>query len=162
MRPRRTRFTSGAMDEARLLPASKRRWEKKRGQLSPITEIDRRIEWANQNDPGKLPALNAIKTYPSAMVLADLPSRQIEMWALLGLNCGMTNSDIGSLKCNRIVHGYLNRKRVKTEGVENAPTVTCKLWTETCELLHERKSGGEYLFTSQDGSSDGFPFPAVA
>src|SRR5262249_13038206 len=32
-------------------------WEKKRGQLTPLTEIDRRIEWATQNDPGELRSL---------------------------------------------------------------------------------------------------------
>ena len=101
----------------------------------------------------------------SQTVLANLPERH-RLWALLGLNCGMTNADLGSLFWesdglkigsrvkvgDRVaeVAGLLNaqrwiitRRRVKTGDTPNTPTVTYKLWPETVSLLksHDRRRG---------------------
>ena len=95
----------------------------------------------------------AVQIVPAADVrneLASLPEL-LRCWALLGLNCGMTNADIGNLKVSQIEDGYLTRKRVKTEGVEDVPTVSYQLWPETILLLDKFKSDGEYWFTSQNG-----------
>lgn len=96
----------------------------------------------------------AVKEFPAVVVqteLAALP-KLLRCWALLGLNCGMTNADIGNLKVTQIAKGYLTRKRVKTEGSEDVPTVTYALWPETTILLDEFKSDGEYWFLSQGGT----------
>ena len=62
------------------------------------------------------------------------------LYALLGLNCGMTNADIGALKQSAVKGGYLTRKRVKTENQDNVPVVSYKLWQETERLLNQFRS----------------------
>ncbi len=99
---------------------------------------------------------SAIKTYSPEVVRAELASlpERLRVWALLGLNCGMTNADIGNLHKSQVVNGYLTRKRVKTERTDNVPTVTYLLWAETIELLDKFKSAAssEFWFVSQDGT----------
>jgi integrase len=98
-------------------------------------------------------------------VLAGLTNRQ-RLYALLGLNAGMTSADIGQLTKDMISGDKLTRKRVKTAGVKTVPTVTYTLWPETMELLAECGSDhptlvltgktGEALWSSRleaDGST---------
>jgi hypothetical protein len=83
-----------------------------------------------------------VKTYPLETVkseLAKLPDK-LRLYALLGLNCGMTNTDISALRHDMIVGDYLIRKRVKTGDNANVPTVAYHLWTETMALLNQFKS----------------------
>lgn len=91
-----------------------------------------------------------IKVYPLEevkQVLAALTPR-LRLYALLGLNCGMTNVDIGRLTKGMVdlKEGVLTRKRVKTEDEENVPTVSYRLWPETLELLREHQSSHPELF----------------
>lgn len=98
---------------------------------------------------------NAIKTFETKDVIAavsGLPEK-LKLFALLGLNCGMTNSDIGALKKDQVEGGYLTRKRVKTEENANVPMVKYKLWKETARLLQKYKSNDANLwFTSESGA----------
>jgi integrase len=103
-------------------------------------------------------AVKAIKTWSAEEVracLGTLPPR-MQLWALLGLNCGMTNVDIGSLRKDQVnlKTGRLVRKRVKTETHELVPTVDYRLWPETLKLLKEHWSKHPELgLTSSDGTS---------
>jgi integrase len=71
-------------------------------------------------------------------VVENLPS-QLRLFALLGLNCGMTNVDIGLLRKDQVdlARGRLVRKRVKTAEHDEVPTVDYPLWLETLALLHK-------------------------
>lgn len=84
----------------------------------------------------------AVKKYDLAevrRVLGGLTPR-FRLYALLGLNCGMTSADIGQLTKDMIRGGVLTRRRVKTGPNPNVPTVSYKLWPETLALLEECKS----------------------
>lgn len=79
----------------------------------------------------------AVRKYDTAevrKVLKGLTDRQ-RLYALFGLNCGMTSADIGQLTKDMIEGDKLTRKRVKTEQWERVPTVTYVLWPETLALL---------------------------
>ena len=96
----------------------------------------------------------AVKTWPLAEVreaIKGLPER-LGLFALLGLNCGMTNADIGQLRQNQVQKGYLTRKRVKTSHNENVPVVKYRLWLETQRLLDKFRSQGELFFLSKEGT----------
>jgi integrase len=92
----------------------------------------------------------AVKTYPTAKVrhvLATLKSR-LKLYALLGLNCGMTNVDIAALKKDEIdlKRGTVTRRRTKTGDNANVPVVRYKLWPETVRLLRKHQSTHPELF----------------
>lgn len=83
-----------------------------------------------------------VKTWPVETVRAELkalPDRY-RLYALLGLNCGMTNSDISELRKDMVKDGILTRRRVKTGDNEAVPTVSYRLWPETIALLNQFKS----------------------
>ena len=99
----------------------------------------------------------AVATYPPADIRTCLKTLKprLRLYALLGLNCGMTNVDIGGLRKDQVdlTKGRLVRKRVKTEGHERVPTVDYPLWPETLELLREHWSGhAELALTSEKGT----------
>lgn len=97
----------------------------------------------------------AIKTYPADFVRATVQALPdlLRLWALLGLNCGMTNADIGALRQDMVADGFLVRKRVKTAGNENVPTVRYRLWPETLDLLkRHRATSSDLWFVSQSGT----------
>jgi integrase len=103
------------------------------------------------------PSHREVKVYPPdtvRAVLAGLSSR-FRLYALLGLNCGMTSVDIGALRKDQVdlARGRLVRKRVKTEAVAYVPTVNYALWPETVELLREHWSEHPSLvLTSANGT----------
>jgi hypothetical protein len=80
--------------------------------------------------------LPAVRTVPKR-----LPDR-LRLYALLAINCGMTNCDIGCLTKDMVDLGgaTLTRKRVKTEDQADVPTVTYALWPETVALLRQEWS----------------------
>lgn len=81
--------------------------------------------------------------------LAMMPSK-CRAYAMLGLNCSMTNVDIGCLTKNMIVDGVLTRKRIKTKRISNVPVVSYKLWDETIEAIDkERSEDPMYWFVSR-------------
>ncbi len=97
----------------------------------------------------------AVKTYAATEVrdCIDGLKPRLRLYALLGLNCGMTNVDIGSLRKDQIIGNRLVRKRVKTMRHEEVPTVSYALWPETQQLIKECLSDDpELALTSSDGT----------
>jgi integrase len=89
-------------------------------------------------------------------VLKKLKKPQLRLYALLGLNCGMTNVDIGYLRKDQVdlAAGRLVRKRVKTQDHEQVPTVDYPLWPRTVALLKECWSDHEdFALASSDGTA---------
>lgn len=98
----------------------------------------------------------SVKTYTGDEVKECLDglTPQLRLYAMLGLNCGMTNVDIGSLRKDQIKGGRLTRKRIKTMRHDHVPTVSYPLWPETQQLLKECLSDHpELALTSSDGTS---------
>lgn len=111
-------------------------------------ELPRNLDDLISYDPEK----RVIKRYALDLVqgtLATMPER-LRVWALLGLNCGMTQADIAVLSPAQIKDGKLTRKRVKTAKYDDVPTVTYKLWPETIEAL-ETPDSDSLWFTSRTG-----------
>ena len=80
------------------------------------------------------------------------------LWALLGLNCGMTNADLGQTTWGQIdqineTTWLLTRRRAKTGDNPNSPTVTYKLWPETIELLKRLPTRKGLLFLRPGGGT---------
>jgi hypothetical protein len=97
----------------------------------------------------------AVKEYDLAEVrkVLDGLRPRLRLYAMLGLNCGMTAVDIGALTHSMIVDGVLTRKRVKTEGQETVPTVSYVLWPETLELIEQfRSSHPTLVLTTSTGT----------
>ena len=99
----------------------------------------------------------AVQTWKIETVRACLKKLKprLRLYALLGLNCGMTNVDIANLRKDMVNlrGGRLVRKRVKTEGHDKVPTVDYPLWPETLEVLGEHWSDhAEFALTSTTGS----------
>jgi hypothetical protein len=96
--------------------------------------------------------INAVTKWANEEVRAALKAldEKRRCWALLALNCGMTNVDIGGLRKDMVAGSYLTRKRVKTEEVANVPTVTYKLWPETINLLRQFRSDHDTLWLASD------------
>jgi integrase len=67
---------------------------------------------------------------------------QLRLHVLLGLNCGMTQVDIGDLHPSEVSleAGTIRRKRSKTSEHEGVPVVTYPLWPETLALLRRYAS----------------------
>jgi len=66
-------------------------------------------------------------------------SPRTRLYLCLGLNCGMTQTDIANLRRDEInlAAHTITRKRTKTKEHENVPEVTYKLWKPTRELLQQ-------------------------
>ncbi len=94
-----------------------------------------------------------IKTYTVTEIKKCLKglNQRFRAWALLGLNCGMTNADIADLRPSMISGGYLTRKRVKTMAAKNVPIVNYKLWPETIAALATPDSEN-YWYLSRKGT----------
>lgn len=97
----------------------------------------------------------AVKKFDTKRVVEfvkKLPSR-LRLYAMLGLNCGMTQVDMAEMTKDMVVDGILTRKRVKTEAIEGVPTVSYRLWPETLKLLAEHESDHPTLYlTSSEGT----------
>lgn len=98
-----------------------------------------------------------VETYDLAAVRAVLAKikPRFRLYALLGCNAGMTNSDIGRLTADMVdlQKGRLVRRRGKTEAHANVPTVDYALWQETARLLAECKADHPTLWlTSSDNT----------
>lgn len=101
-----------------------------------------------------------VKTYSNVReVVCSLPPEN-RLWALLGLNCGMTNVDLGALHWENIheetdsegnTNLILTRRRQKTGSNPKVPTVRYRLWCETKDVLGWSKEKKGYVFTSETG-----------
>jgi integrase len=87
------------------------------------------------------------------ILAAAPPHSRLRLYALLCLNCGMTQIDIASLKQSEIRDGRIVRKRTKEEDEADTPTIEYKLWGETWELLRTHRSKDKVLaLLSQRGT----------
>ena len=61
---------------------------------------------------------------------------------LLSLNCGFNQVDIATLKHTEVDwdKGTITKKRIKTGGYDNVPTITWKLWATTFDALKKHRS----------------------
>lgn len=106
--------------------------------------------------------------------LGKITDDRIRLYALLCLNCGMNNADIGQLyntnhswkrsqsllQERKITNGHVDweegrlvRQRQKTKGKGKVPTVCYKLWPETLRLLQEYRSDNDrYCLLSPHGA----------
>ena len=85
--------------------------------------------------------------------LDTLPDR-LKLYALLALNTGSNNIDIGRLRHRQIdlEKRTLVKRRQKTGEWEKVPKITYWLWNETVRLLRqERDPDGEFVLTDARG-----------
>lgn len=117
-----------------------------------LVELPRNLDSYSFNVKSK--AVKVYKTEEVRALLVSLKPR-LRLYALLGLNCAMTNADIGQLRADMVDldAGTLTRKRVKTMEVEGVPVVTYKLWSETVALLRKFKATHPvWMLTSKDNT----------
>jgi integrase len=95
----------------------------------------------------------AIRKFEDVKESVEALAMPYKLWAMLGLNCGMTQADLGKLDWTQIDkrHRTLTRYRVKHEHRPNSPIVTYKLWDETWELLKSLPSKTGLVFTGKNG-----------
>lgn len=139
--------------------ALKKRWQRWRQWVEWLSEKNKIERPRNLWSKGLV--FSVKKTKPKVVpletartVLAKLPSR-FKLYALLGINASMNPIDVGKLRKDMIdfKKGTLTKQRVKTEGEENVPEVTYKLWPETLKLLREHLSAHpELALTSSVGT----------
>ena len=100
----------------------------------------------------KKPTYQAVKQFANVKEVIEGLKMPYCLWALLGVNCGMTNADLGGLTWEMInrTTWVLTRRRAKTGDNPNSPTVSYKLWTETVAALKELgvKENGLVFMTS--------------
>ena len=79
---------------------------------------------------------------------------QTPLHLLLIANTGMTQIDVASLLDSEVdwSAGRIVRKRSKTEGHGNVPTVNYKLWEGTFELLRSHRSGTPTALLTSSGA----------
>jgi hypothetical protein len=89
-----------------------------------------------------------------ASSLANTPE-DFQLFLLLMLNCGFTNTDVASLlksECN-LHEGRIVRQRTKTRRHANPPVVNYKLWPKTLALLKSQWSDHEaFALTNRRGN----------
>ena len=81
-------------------------------------------------------------------------SPRTRLYLCLGLNCGMTQTDIANLRRDEInlAARTITRKRTKTKEHKNVPDVTYKLWKPTRELLQQyMATEGELALVGEGG-----------
>lgn len=81
-------------------------------------------------------------------------TERTQLYALLGLNCGMTQIDISDLHPSEVDWsvGKITRKRSKTSKIKSVPTVTYQLWPQTFNLLKKyRSSSTDHVLLTRDG-----------
>jgi integrase len=78
---------------------------------------------------------------------------QLKLHLLLMANCGMTQKDVSDLRDEEVnwTLGTITRKRSKTKGEANVPTVCYKLWPQTFELLRQFRSGQDRVLLTTSG-----------
>lgn len=74
--------------------------------------------------------------------LVEIAPGQLGLHLLLMANTGMTQQDVSDLRHDEVdwASGRIKRKRSKTRGEANVPTVDYPLWPRTLELLREHRS----------------------
>lgn len=98
------------------------------------------------------PKRKKVKTFSGVKDELEQLETRCRLWALLGLNCGMTQADLGALRWDQIdlAKKTLTRVRVKTED-EDVPEVCYKLFPETLALLKALPNKSGLVFTTEEG-----------
>jgi integrase len=96
-----------------------------------------------------------VKTFDNVRPTIDGLPMPYRLWALLGVNTGMTNADLGQTTWEQIDQDKwtLTRRRAKTGDDENTPTVCYELWPETVDALKQLPTWKGLLFTTEKGTS---------
>lgn len=99
------------------------------------------------------PKRKKVKTFSGVKAELDQLDAKLRLWALLGLNCGMTQADMGALRWEQInlTKATLTRVRVKTESQQEVPEVCYKLFPETLALLKALPNKSGLVFTTDKG-----------
>lgn len=85
----------------------------------------------------------------------ELVPEDFQLFLLLMLNCGFTNSDVAALLKSEVQleEGRVVRQRSKTRRHSHPPIVNYKLWPRTIELLRQHWSEHpEFALTNQRGN----------
>ena len=120
------------------------RWAYESGVIELPRNIDSR-ELRFKSAPSKIETFTEQEIHKTLKIATGTA----KLFVLLGLNCGMTQSDIGALIPPEVdwERGRIERKRSKTRSHVGVPTVSYLLWPETFELLkrYGYRSGGHVL-----------------
>lgn len=94
-----------------------------------------------------------IRVFDKLLNCLNILNDSYKLWALLGLNCGMTAVDLGSTCWEDIDQEkwILTRLRAKTEDCADTPTVRYRLWPETVILLKRLTKRDGLLFVTDTG-----------
>jgi integrase len=95
----------------------------------------------------------AVKRFSEVKQAIDALPMPYKLWALLALNCGMTEADLGETEWGQINQEdwTLTRRRTKTGDDPSTPTVTYKLWPETIVELKRLPHRQGLLFVTSTG-----------
>jgi integrase len=120
-------------------------WEKK------VIELPRNIDQKFKAGP----AAKAVTTWtPDEFKAAvqEAPGK-LKLAILLMANIGATQQVVADLQDAEVdwLKGRITRKRSKTAGHENVPTLEYLLWPETFRLLKQYRSGGELVLLTEGG-----------
>jgi integrase len=101
----------------------------------------------------KKPQHKAVRVFEGVKEVVNGLDSPYRLWALLGLNCGMTEADLGETTWNQIdtKKWILTRRRAKTGDNPNSPTVRYKLWPETTKELKALPHRTGLLFVTKTG-----------
>lgn len=122
-------------------------WMVERGTIPAPANLNRRWRFG--------PTVKPIETWTvdECRAAVNAAKGKVRLCVLLMLNCGMTQKDVSDLKDNEVdwQRGRITRKRSKTRGHANAPTVSYPLWPEAFALLKEHRSGTERVLLTASG-----------
>lgn len=126
------------------------RWLYDRNVIEETPRILQSKDWGVRIEPKR------IETFSDDEVKALLSNatERTCLFVLLGLNCGYTQQDISDLQQSEVDWDKrtITRKRSKTRGEQNVPTVTYPLWDATYKALQrERSDHPERLLTNTTG-----------
>lgn len=97
-----------------------------------------------------------IETYSKADIstIMKAASPRTRLYCLMALNTGATAKDLSDLHPSEVnwTEGTITRKRSKTRGHANVPTVTYPLWSQTLKLLkkYRAKEGDRVLLAENN------------
>jgi integrase len=122
-------------------------WSKK------VIELPRNIDQKFKAGP----AAKTVKTWTREdfkTAVREAPNK-LKLALLLMANCGMTQKDVADLRKDEVdwKEGRITRKRSKTKGHGNVPTVSYKLWPATYGLLakHQDQGNGDLVLLTEKG-----------
>jgi integrase len=123
------------------------KWLWERGAIEAPKNLNRRFKFGS--------TVKQIQTWTVDEVrqVIGQATGKLRIALLLMLNCGFTQRDVSDLADAEVNwrDGRIIRKRSKTRGQANVPTVDYTLWPSTLALLQEHRSGGERVLVTKSG-----------